>query len=144
MKCLYWNIRGLANSPSRLALKRLIISNNPDFFFIAEPWMNFDNFPRFWLQNLNLKLLAMNSRDQRLPNLWCFCKKNINPTLISFDDQQVAFSFCENDRVYCISAIYASNCHIRRRSLWQNLTDLQHQYQNPWCFIGDFNTILGA
>ena len=46
MKCLFWNIRGITNSPSKLALKNLIIANKPDFIFVAEPWMPFDQFPR--------------------------------------------------------------------------------------------------
>jgi hypothetical protein len=45
MKVLYWNIRGIANSSSKLALKRLINLHCPDFVFIAEPWMKFDSFP---------------------------------------------------------------------------------------------------
>jgi hypothetical protein len=144
MKCLFWNIKGLAKSPSRLALKRLIVSNNPDFVAIAEPWMSFEDLPRFWLHNLNLKLVATNARDQRLPNLWFLCKQNLNPSLISVDDQHIALSILDNEKVFCLSVIYASTCYIKRRKLWQTLTDLQHQYHNPWCFIGDFNTIMGA
>jgi hypothetical protein len=49
MKILYWNIRGIANSPSRLVLKRLILANKPDFVFIYEPWMPFHIFPISWL-----------------------------------------------------------------------------------------------
>jgi hypothetical protein len=69
MKCLYWNSRGLANSPTRLALKNLINQHNPDLVLLSEPWMNFDDLPRRWLANLNLKLFAFNSRDNLLPNL---------------------------------------------------------------------------
>lgn len=32
MKSLYWNVRGLANAPSRLALKRFLNVHKPDFF----------------------------------------------------------------------------------------------------------------
>jgi hypothetical protein len=94
MKCLFWNLRGLANSPTRLALKSLILSNNPDIILIAEPWMNFECFPKFWLQNLGLKLFAVNSRVNLLPNLWCICKLNICSTIIAADVQHV--SFCED------------------------------------------------
>ena len=37
MKCIYWNLRGIANSPTKMALKNLIIANKPDLIFIAEP-----------------------------------------------------------------------------------------------------------
>lgn len=41
MKGNFWNVRGLANSPTRLALKKFINNNNPDFILIAEPWIDF-------------------------------------------------------------------------------------------------------
>jgi len=69
MKALYWNIKGIANSASILALKRLIKHHNPDFVFIAEPWMNFHSFPPSWLLILGLKLLSLYCRNNNLPNL---------------------------------------------------------------------------
>jgi len=59
-------------------LKKLILQNKPDFVFVSEPWINFDDFPRKWLINLNLKLFAMNTRPNISPNLWCICKTNVN------------------------------------------------------------------
>jgi hypothetical protein len=70
MKCIYWNLRGLANSPTRLALKFFIIKHTPDIILISEPWMNVDQLPRRWLVNLHLKLFALNSRNNMLPNLY--------------------------------------------------------------------------
>jgi hypothetical protein len=144
MKSLYWNTRGLANSPTRLALKKLINQHKPDFVFISEPWMSFDDFPSRWLVNLNLKLFAMNTRPNLLPNLWCFCKLSINPIVLASDDQQVSFSFCENNETLAMSAVYASTNYISRRNLWNALTSLQAQHDLPWSFIGDFNVIMGA
>jgi hypothetical protein len=118
MKCLYWNVRGLANAPSRLALEKLILQNKPDFVFVSEPWIDFDDFPRKWLINLNLKLFAMNNRPNMSPNLWCICKTNINPVLLASDDQHVTFTFSEHDKTFAISAIYASTKYLTRRTLW--------------------------
>ncbi|GAU31405.1 hypothetical protein TSUD_370540 [Trifolium subterraneum] len=42
------------------------------------------------------------------------------------------------------SAIYASTNYINRRRLWNSLNLLHAQHALPWCFIGDFNVILGA
>lgn len=58
MKCLYWNIRGLAKSPSNLALKRLVNSNRPDFIFIAEPWIPLQKFSARWLHRLGCKFFC--------------------------------------------------------------------------------------
>src|SRR4051812_14905584 len=118
MNCLYWNIRGIANNASRLALKKLIQKNSPDFVFIAEPWMNFDKFPKVWLDRLDLKPFAFNNRINSLPNLWCFCRSNLNPNVINSDDQHISFSITVNGFVFGYSVIYASTNYITRRSLW--------------------------
>jgi len=131
MRCLYWNIRGFANAPSRLALKNLILNNNPDFVFLSEPWMKFVNTPRNWFTRLNLKLFASNSRDNLDPNLWCFCKTNLNPNILQIDDQSVAFSLTDNDKLFAMAAIYASTSNIKRKNLWHNLNTLQAQHQLP-------------
>ena len=103
MKCVYWNTRGLANSPTRLALKKLIKQHKPDIILLSEPWMDFDDLPRRWLVSLNLKLFALNSRNNLLPNLWCLCKISLNPTLLASDDQHVSFTISENDKTLAFS-----------------------------------------
>jgi hypothetical protein len=106
--------------------------------------MNVEDLPRRWLVNLNLKIFAMNSRPNLLPNLWYLCRLDLNPTILAFVDQQVAFSVSLNDKVLAISAIYASTNYVHRRKLWNSLNLLQTQHVLPWCFIGDFNVILGS
>jgi hypothetical protein len=106
--------------------------------------MKFDDLLRRWLLNLNLKVFAMNSRNSLLPNLWCLCKIDINPTVLDFDDQQVTFTIPLDDKILAISAIYASTNYLHRRNLWSALNNLQTQHAFPWCFIGDYNVILGS
>jgi hypothetical protein len=69
MKLLYWNIRGIANSLSRLALKRLLLQHKPDLLFIAEPWMRYKAFPTTWLYRLGFKIFSFNIRTNNIPNL---------------------------------------------------------------------------
>src|SRR4051812_16705114 len=106
MKCVFWNIRGLANSPSRLALKRIIISHKPDFVFIAEPKIDFDNLPNKWLSRYGFKHFSSNLLDK--PTLWCLCKEEYNPSILSATDQLVAFQFILDNKVMAIAAVYAS------------------------------------
>jgi hypothetical protein len=134
----------MANSPTRLALKNLISTHKPDIVLLSDPWMNFDDFPKRWLVNLNLKLFAVNTRINQLPNIWCLCKLDLNPNVLSSDDQFVAFTILENDKLLAFSAIYASTNYVKRRRLWDSLNTLQSQHVLPWCFMGDFNVILGA
>jgi len=112
MKILYWNVRGIANSPTKLAIKRLILHNKPDILVIAEPWIDFNDFPYRWLARQNLKLFATNNRSGQLPNLWCICKNQINPTILALDNQQVSLMIFEHDKTFCVSAVYASTNYI--------------------------------
>jgi ABC-type taurine transport system ATPase subunit len=76
----------MANSPTSLALKRLILQHKPDFIFVSEPWMSIDALPRRWLSNLQLKAFACNDRNNLLPNLWCICSLSLNSLILASDD----------------------------------------------------------
>ncbi|CAI8596840.1 unnamed protein product [Vicia faba] len=58
MKCLYWNIRGVAKASYRLALKRFLKLHNPDFLFIAEPKIDFVKFPKNWIVGCPMFVLS--------------------------------------------------------------------------------------
>jgi hypothetical protein len=144
MKILFWNIRVMANESSRVALKRLTTTYKPDIILISEPWIDFANFPQTWLLNLDLKLFAVNNRNNNTPNLWCICKTSITPTILQSSDQHVSFTFSHNHCVFGVSAIYASTSYLHRRVLWNQLSNLHNLHSIPWCCIGDFNAICGA
>jgi hypothetical protein len=144
MKCLYWNIRGLANPSSKLALKNLILESKPDLCFIAEPWMNVNKISHRWLSRLGFKLFAVNNRPNNHPNLWCLCSLSLNPTLLAVDDQHISVSVVMDGKSFGISAVYASTCYLQRRNLWNALTQIHSLHMLPWCYLGDFNTILGS
>lgn len=93
---------------------------------------------------MNFKPFAFNNRQNNTPNLWCFCAKNLNPTIITLDSQHVTFTFVHNNQPFCISAIYASTNYITRRNLWLSLEHIHNNLNIPWCAIGDFNSILGS
>jgi len=144
MNILYWNIRGIANTPSRLALQRLILVNKPDFIFIAEPWINYDRFPQNWFHRLGYKLFACNTRHNNFPNLWCICSSYLDPTIVANTDQHVSLTFTHNSTTFGLSAVYASTCYLHRRLLWNDLINCHNQFPIPWCTIGDFNAIIDS
>jgi hypothetical protein len=144
MKSIFWNVRGLANSPTRLALKRLIKVYKPEFCFIAEPWLKFSDFPINWFTRLNFKVFAINNRHSKLPNLWCLCLNNLDPVVLHNDDQQISFSYNDNGKDLGVSVIYASTDYIKRRHLWHSLSVVHNSFNLPWACIGDFNVIAGS
>jgi len=68
MKCFYWNLRGLDNSPTKLALKNLLVKYKPDLCIIVESWMFVSHVSQRWLHNRNLKVFAVNDRNNLNPN----------------------------------------------------------------------------
>lgn len=117
MKCFFWNLRGLANSPTKLALKKLLVLHKPDICFIAEPWMNISKFSKLWLDRLGMKICCVNNRGSLLPNLWCFCSKSISPVLVNVDEQQITLHIVVNSKSFCVTGFYASNCQLKRKEL---------------------------
>lgn len=98
---------GLANSPTRLAIKKLIISNKHDFCFIVEAWMDSHSFSKDWLARLDLKIFVVNSKPKLLPNLWCLCLTHLILIIVSINDQQVSFTIIEDEKTFSIYAVYA-------------------------------------
>jgi len=131
MKVLFWNLRGLANSPTRLALKNIIETNKPDFVLLAELYIDFNKFPPKWLQRLWLKLFAINNRQNLLLNLWYICGINLNSSILTITNQFVNFSLTHNNLTFGIAAIYAFTSNLTRRGLWRDLRSLQSQFSIP-------------
>lgn len=116
----------------------------PNFLFLSEPWIDQSQILVAFWKGLHLKPFVVNNRTQLLPNIWGFCEESIFPTVISVSSQFVAFSVIWEDDTIYTAAIYASTSYIVRRKVLLNLAKLQEDYQGPWCFIGDYNAILGS
>lgn len=128
---------------TRLALRRLLVMTKPNLVILVEPWMHFNKFLKKRIHNLCLKLCALNNMTNLIPNLLCISRQEIDPLIVYSSDQNVSFHITIMNITFGIATVYASNDHIRRKSLWSNLGTLS-QSCSSWCFIGDFNVILGA
>ncbi|XP_058752220.1 uncharacterized protein LOC131625373 [Vicia villosa] len=106
--------------------------------------MSVDKLPFKFFDSINLKLFACNQRVNLLPNLWCLCSDNLSPQILEISDQHVAFFVTLNSTTFAMSAVYASNCHISRRTLWHKISNNLSGSVLPWCIVGDFNAIQGA
>jgi len=144
MNFLYWNIRGIDNYDTHLALKKMYLSHNPILMFVVEPMINFNQVPAWCWPSIGVSKYCTNNRGPLMPNLWALWGNELLSTVIFVSDQCIALELsCFQSTVY-IAAIYASNYYLTRRQLWADLTHLQGCFQGPWLFIGDFNAILGA
>lgn len=100
--------------------------------FLSEPWMSLHNFPVNWFTRLNYNVFDFNDRGNLSPNLWCICKIDIDPHVISIYDQQLTFTIKEDSHTFAISAVYASTDYIKRRLLWQALDDMKLNLNLTW------------
>lgn len=144
MKVLFWNVRGLANSASQLALNNFCLSNKFDFLFISEPWMDLNNIPISYWNSLRLKCFAVNDRGMQLPNLWGLCRDSLNPDVISVSRQYIICSALVDVQKIHIVAAYASTSQLTRRDLWHDLSAISSNLPGPWLYVGNFNAILGS
>jgi hypothetical protein len=70
MNLLYWNIRGIANFDSKIALCNLFLSHTPGIIFIAEPMVLFDDVPSWYWNSIGVSNYCLNVRENLQPNLW--------------------------------------------------------------------------
>ena len=70
MNILYWNIRGIGNNDSRLALADLCRLHNPSLVFIAEPMVAYDSVPSWFWRNIHVSNYYLNNRAPLIPNMW--------------------------------------------------------------------------
>ncbi|CAL5209865.1 unnamed protein product [Lathyrus oleraceus] len=104
--------------------------------------MNRQNLPFAFWDKMDLKFFAVNDINQLSPNLWCICKKYLIPQLHSSSDQYFSFTIIVDNHTLGFVVVYASICNTTRRRLWYDLISFPSNI--TWCFIGDFNSILGA
>ncbi|XP_019460141.1 PREDICTED: uncharacterized protein LOC109359901 [Lupinus angustifolius] len=135
---------GIGNPNTRLVLKNLVLANKPDLLFIAEPKVDFNEIhPSYWSQ-MNLKLFIVNKRQDLLPSLWGLCNKNVDPIVFGCTDQLISVSMTLNNINFNFAAVYANTNYLVRRKLWDDLHILLSSFAGPWCFVGDFNAIMGT
>lgn len=144
MKIICWNCRGFGNLKTRFVFKNFYFSNRLDFVFLSEPRIDIRDISNSFWRSLDLKAFSVNSRNSMLPNIWGLCNVDLNPSVISVFDQQCSLSVRVDGQPIFVSAIYASTAHLKKRSLWNDLTTLQNNNPGPWCIIGDFNAVLGS
>lgn len=70
MNIIFWNIRGIGNNDSRIALSDMCRLNRPSLIFIAEPMVTYNSIPNWYWRSINVTQYCVNIRDPLIPNLW--------------------------------------------------------------------------
>ncbi|MCH80720.1 DUF4283 domain protein, partial [Trifolium medium] len=60
------------------------------------------------LDEQGYQLVKVNSRSNRLPNLWCICSTLLNPSVVASEEQFVAFTLSDGLTSFAVASVYAS------------------------------------
>ncbi|KAE9600797.1 putative RNA-directed DNA polymerase [Lupinus albus] len=99
--------------------------------------------PLFWA-SLKLKGFGFNDRGNMRPNIWGLCDIGLNPNLLATSTKHITSSLEVENKLIFINAVYTHNSYLHKRQLWAEIQTLMNDNQGPWCYIGDFNVVLGA
>ncbi|MCH81020.1 NBS resistance protein, partial [Trifolium medium] len=118
---------------------------NRKLVFLVELMIRFDQVPSLFWRSISFDKYCVNDRAP-FPNLWCLWHSSLNPVVLFVSSQCIIIEVLSLNNRNFVAAIYAiaNASYIVRRQLLTDLTNLQNQFQGPWMFLGDFNTVLGA
>ena len=145
IKALYWNCRGIANSPTIWVLANLVQVHSPDIIFISEPMTPFSSTHSLHMRNFGFDIFYSNAPHPANPKLWCFYKSTHHLTISLSDSSSQHLTMLLTNPTSgpstLITGVYGSTNHSQRRGLWKVLID-SSSTTLPWCVLGDFNAIL--
>jgi len=117
MNIIFWNIRGIGNNESRIALSELCRLIRPSFTFIVEPMVTRDSIPNWFWTSINVTQFCVNKRELLHPNLWPVWGPHVSFTVIFASSQcPVLEHVCKGTRIF-IAGVYASMSYFLRRQL---------------------------
>jgi len=97
MKIIFWNIRGIGNNESRIALRDMYHSNTPSLVFIAEPMVMYDSIPNWFWNNIRVTKYCVNTREPLIPNLWAVWGSEVDFT-VTFVEAKIPLKLFLNDK----------------------------------------------
>lgn len=124
MRAMYWNLRGIANTNTQLALRDLCATNKPDILFVSEPMVDPKTISgRYW-KLCALKFIAVNEKGELgLSKIWVCVKPDLQAIVFSSSTQQITMEILADNKVCRITGVYSSTGHIRRRKLWRDILE---------------------
>ncbi|KAF9606065.1 hypothetical protein IFM89_023088 [Coptis chinensis] len=144
MRCIFWNIRGIANDKTQNRLSKLINKWDPDIVGIAEPMINPGDISRAYLQSLGMSAsFYSNDRQNSVPNIWLLWKSTVStPTLLQQSSQQITvegWNYKVGSRICSDhSPIMGCGVNVPRPG------NMPFKFFNIWCTDPNFRDIVKA
>lgn len=136
---LFWNIRGVGNSPSIRRLKKLVISMNISVIALQEPKIQGSN-----IEDLCRKLNFREGFSNISNKIWIMWKHTWDVKMISNSEQLLSVEVKHDSfrEPILFSCVYAKNLIEERKFLWEEIVFVSQMGYNQWIVGGDFNVIL--
>ncbi|KAG2674330.1 hypothetical protein I3760_13G128500 [Carya illinoinensis] len=132
---LYWNVRGVKSSNSRL--KKIMKVYKPKMFVIAEPFLcdeQLDDVKKMLGFDYGFSNGAWNCK------LWILWMNDVNVRMVSCGTQPISVLVADGVMQCKISFVYAKCLYEQWRVLWEELAR-ESNSNDPWLVTGDFNII---
>jgi len=72
MIVLYWNVRDIGNSGTKITLNSFYLSHKPVVIFLAKPMINFVQVPSWYWHGIGVTKSCTNDRGNMLPHFGLF------------------------------------------------------------------------
>jgi exonuclease III len=150
MKILSWNCIGLGKSPAVRALRKLILTHQPDIVFLTEKKFQSSNFllrKNSLGNNLSNHFfvdctMSHSNRSGGLAMLW---SNNIILTIVGYNNNMIDCYIESNEDSFSWRAtgIYGFPQHDNKALTCDLLSNLHNtNYNDKWLLFGDFNLIF--
>src|SRR3954468_12642466 len=102
LRVIIWNVRGIANNPSRRRVNHLFKKFNLHGIVLLEP--KDTTLP---IDHYRAKFKCQGAMSNTKNSIWCFWKDTINITLLSQSDQHISMNIIHGSRAFTVTSIYA-------------------------------------
>ena len=142
MKILSWNVRGLGNDRTFIALKKFFQLYRPQLIFLCETKLKtvrMNNVGRK-LKMENCFAVSSKGKSGGLAMLWTL-ETNVNITSFSSHHINAEIVTENGDQMRC-TGIYSHPETNQKKHTWTLLRRLASLSSSPWLCFGDFNEIM--
>lgn len=143
MNFLSWNCRGTGAKGFTSLVKDLRKEYNASLIFLLETHSSGDKAVKLAKKTGFSGHFIVDAMGQA-GGIWCLWDEaNWQVSIIDSSNQFVHMQFTWKRSIsWLVTAVYGSPRYVRRQELWDNLSTLAEDIQDPWVVLGDFNAIL--
>lgn len=132
----------MGNPTTGQRIRKIHKKNAPDIIFLCET-KNPTDMIRKELQWFNSdKFIAVPPQTPGSGGLFLTWRQDIELTVISSTKNFIDTSISYKGKEFHATFVYGEPDHTKRQEVWNDITNLQKNSEDPWFLIGDFNEIV--